>query len=140
MVEEDIILAKTSIIQRCLERIKEATGLKPESLNDIDVQDIFVLNLQRAIQAVIDMAAHIVGAEGWKLPDTFKGNFQLLYQKSIIDQNLSDRMQKMVGFRNIAIHDYQSIDIDILKSILDKNLIDLETFYITIIKYYKLGR
>jgi len=138
MVEEDIILAKISIIQRCLERVKEATGSNPDSLEDMDVQDIFVLNLQRAIQAVIDIAAHIVGTEGWKLPDTFKGNFRLLHQKKIIDQNLSDRMQKMVGFRNIAVHDYQNIDIDILKSILQKNLIDLETFYGTIIKHYKL--
>lgn len=120
MVDRDILLAKIDIIQRCLERIKTVTGLNPDSLDDINIQDIFVLNLQRAIQATIDIAAHVVGSEGWKLPDTFKGNFKLLHQKKIIDGQLSDKMQKMVGFRNIAVHDYQSIDVEILKMILQK--------------------
>lgn len=49
-------------------------------------------------------------------------------------------MQSMVGFRNIAIHDYQSIDVDILKSILTKNLKDIEEFYATVIKAYTEGK
>ena len=35
----------------------------------------------------------------------------------------------MVGFRNIAVHEYQNIDNEILKSILQNNLRDIEEFY-----------
>jgi uncharacterized protein YutE (UPF0331/DUF86 family) len=139
MVDKDIVLAKIAIIQRCLQRIKETTGLDPNSLENVDTQDIFVLNLQRAIQALIDIAAHVVGSEGWNLPDTFKGNFVILFQKKIINKSISDKMQRMVGFRNIAVHDYQNIDVEILKNILRSNLADLETFYDRIVKHYKLA-
>ncbi|WP_337250322.1 HepT-like ribonuclease domain-containing protein [Acetomicrobium sp.] len=58
MPDKDIVLAKVATIQRCFDRIRDVTGLDPKSLEDIDKQDIFVLNLQRAIQACIDLAAH----------------------------------------------------------------------------------
>ena len=138
MVDKDIILAKTAIIQRCLSRIKDVTGLNPEKLEEHDIQDIFVLNLQRATQAAIDMAVHVITSEGWELPDTLKKNFRILEEQQVIPHALSQKLQKMVGFRNIAVHDYQSINVEILKSILQHHLKDLEDFYSTIIQYFKL--
>ncbi|MFQ5454953.1 MAG: DUF86 domain-containing protein [Nitrospirota bacterium] len=138
MPDKDVVLAKVAIIQRCMKRIKETTDLDPDSLDDIDKQDIFILNLQRAVQATIDLTLHIVASEGFGLSDTIKNNFKLLQNADIINDNLTHKMEAMVGFRNIAIHDYQAIDIGILKSILTKHLIDLEDFYTTILFYYKL--
>lgn len=137
MPDRDVMLAKVAMIQRCLRRIKETTDLKPESLDDIDKQDIFILNLQRAIQAAIDLATHIIASEGLGLSDTIKGNFTLLKNAGIINEELACRMESMVGFRNIAVHDYQVIDIDILKSILTKHLKDIEDFYTTVLLYFK---
>ncbi len=137
MPDRDVVLAKVATIQRCLRRIKETTDLKAESLDDIDKQDIFILNLQRAIQAAIDLATHIIASEGLGLSDTIKGNFTLLKNAGIINEGLAYRMESMVGFRNIAIHDYQVIDIDILKSILTKHLKDVEDFYTTVLLYFK---
>ncbi|GBE01706.1 hypothetical protein BMS3Bbin06_02153 [bacterium BMS3Bbin06] len=136
MPDMDIILAKVGNIQRCLRRIKETTGLRPESLENIDKQDIFILNLQRAIEATLDIAIHIVASEGLGLATTIKENFKLLRDAGIIDDKLMKKMQAMVGFRNIAIHDYTSIELDILKSILSNNLKDIEEFYTVIIKKY----
>jgi len=56
--DRDVVLAKVATIQKCLGRILDVTRLDPECLEDIDKQDIFVLNLQRAIQACIDLAAY----------------------------------------------------------------------------------
>ena len=57
----DIILSKISIIKNCLKRIKETTELKPENIeHDYDKQDVFVLNLQRAIQASFDITTIII--------------------------------------------------------------------------------
>ncbi len=137
MPDRDIVLAKTAAIQRSLKRIKEVTALDPDSLDEWNSQDIFVLNLQRAIQSAIDLAAHVVAAESLGLADTIKGNFLLLEQANIIPKNLSQKMQAMVGFRNLAIHNYQEIDVAILKSILKKHLKDLEDFYSTILLHFK---
>jgi uncharacterized protein YutE (UPF0331/DUF86 family) len=136
MPDRDIIFAKIGNIQRCLKRIKDVTGLRAESLEDIDKQDIFILNLQRAIEAAIDIAAHISASEGLGLATTIKENFKLLRDKGIIDDKLMKKMQAMVGFRNIAVHDYTSINLDILKSILLNNLKDIEEFYTVIVKKF----
>jgi len=140
MPDRDIMISKTGSIQRCLNRIKDVTCLEPASLEDQDKQDIFILNLQRAIQACIDLAAHVVASEGLGVPDTVKENFSLLNKKGIITADLASRMGKMTGFRNIAIHDYQDLDLEILKSILTKNLRDLEEFYVEVLGYYGFGK
>ena len=136
MPDKDVVMAKVAIIQRCLKRIQGTTHLDPKSLDNIDKQDIFVLNLQRAVQAVIDLATHIVASEGLGLPDTIKDNFNLLYEGQIIRRELAKRMEGMVGFRNIAVHNYESLNEGILKSILGEHLADLEEFYTTVLDYF----
>ena len=132
----DVVLAKVGNMQKCLKRIKEATGLDPTSLDDMDKQDVFVLNLQRAIEAAIDIAAHISASEGLGLASAIKDNFRFLKEADIIDEPLLKKMQSMVGFRNIAVHDYQAIDVAVLKSILSCNLKDLEVFYAAVLKKF----
>jgi len=138
MVDRDIVFAKINSIQRCLKRIRDKTGLNPDSLDNLDTEEIFILNLQRAIQASIDLASHIVADEGLGLPQELRDNFDLLKKNNILSEKLTDRLRKMVGFRNIAIHEYETMDIDILKSILTNNLKDIEEFYTTIIRKYNL--
>lgn len=136
MVDRDILLAKIASIRKCVERIRKVTGGTSESLNDPDIQDIFVLNLQRAVQAAIDLAAHLVADEKIGLPTNLKENFTLLESRQIIDAPLSKRLQAMVGFRNIAVHDYQQLDLVILKSILEHRLVDLDEFVRVITQRY----
>ena len=137
MADRDVILSKAATIQRCLARIAEVTGFDPESLEDIDKQDIFVLNLQRAVQAAIDLAAHGAASENLGIPETAAGNFTLLQKAGIIDDQLAEKMRKMTGFRNIAVHDYEALDIKILKSILIHRLKDLEYFYGVVLKRFE---
>lgn len=136
MPDRDVVLAKVAAVQKCLRRIKDVTGLDAARLDDLDVQDIFVLNLQRAIQSSIDLATHVIASEGLGISDTVGGNFVLLANAKIITKTLSKKMQSMVGFRNIAIHEYQALDADILKAILIKNLQDFEQFYTTILNHF----
>ena len=136
MPDKDIILEKITNIKRCLNRIKDVTNLKPESIEDYNTQDIFILNLQRAVQAAVDIAVHIVSSEGWGVSKTIKENFVILSDNKIITKELANQMTKMVGFRNIAVHDYSKMDIAILKSILTISLQDLEVFYSMIYKKF----
>jgi len=140
MPDRDVALAKVTAIQKCLRRINDVTGLDPDRLDDLDIQDIFVLNLQRAIQSAIGLATHVVASEGLGIPDTVRVNFVLLENAKIIPKTLSKKMQSMVGFRNIAIHNYQGIDAEILKAILAKHLKDLEQFYTTILTHFDFAK
>jgi len=140
MPDKDVVLAKVAAIQKCLRRIKHVTDLDPDRLDELDTQDIFVLNLQRAIQSAIDLATHIVASEGLGISDTIGGNFVLLKHSKIITKSLSKKMQSMVGFRNIAIHNYQALDVNILKAILSKNLKDIEQFYTAVLTHFHMAK
>ena len=58
-----------------------------------------------------------------------RGNFVLLKNKNLLSPEIASQMERMTGFRNIAIHDYQALNPEILKSILSNNLKDIEEFY-----------
>ena len=140
MLEKDVILSKISIIKNCLNTIKRATDLNSDKLDDTIVQDVFVLNIQRAVQAAIDIANVLISQKALKLPATYKDCFKILSENKLIDKALCEKMIKMVGFRNIAVHDYQQIDVGILKSILNEHLVDFEEFYTEIYKQISLPR
>ncbi len=126
----DLIFSKTSNIKNSIRRIKEKTGMKPESLdNDFDVQDVYILNLQRAIQATIDISNIIIKEYNLDLPANYKNGFEILKKFNFIDNDIKEKMIKMAGFRNIAVHNYEKLNLDILKSILVNNIDDFEVFY-----------
>lgn len=135
MIDRDIIHAKIGIIKRCMGRIQDVTRGNQAALDAVDVQDIFVLNLQRAVQGALDLAAHVVASEGLGMPQELREHFDLLESKKIIDPLLCGKMKKMVGFRNVAVHDYQTLSPEVLKSILKNSLGDLEEFYAAIARY-----
>jgi hypothetical protein len=62
---------------------------------------------------------------------------KMLYIKEINPKlRLLQKMERMVGFRNIAVHEYQTIDTRILDQILNNHLKDLEEFYSTVVRRY----
>ena len=97
--------------------------------------NIFELNLQRAVQACIDMANVVIAKEGLGLPNQYRQSFELLAKNSIIGDDLLKIMVSMVGFRNISVHDYSEVKPEVVKAIVDKHLVDFEKFYSTIFNY-----
>jgi len=137
-IDRDLILAKINNIQNCLNSIKTYTrNFDINSLDEIMVQDLVVLNLERAIQACIDIALHILSREALGVHLSMGDAFFSLYKNSFISEELSKNLIKMVGFRNIAVHEYQRLDLDILKSVVKNNLKDFEEFYKIILEKTK---
>ncbi|HEV7519200.1 MAG TPA: DUF86 domain-containing protein [Thermoanaerobaculia bacterium] len=110
-----------------------------QELEPADVDDIIAINLQRAIQAAIDLAAHVAADEGYGVTDTTAGVFTLLEQRGVIDGGLAGRLRKMVGFRNIAIHEYRSVDPEIVEAILEKHLGDLRELGARVVQVFWLS-
>ncbi|GAB6039497.1 type VII toxin-antitoxin system HepT family RNase toxin [Endothiovibrio diazotrophicus] len=127
-MSSDVSLAKLATIERCLARIRTKTGGDPQAVRDLDVQEIVILNLQRAAQACIDLAAQLIAVNGWGLPDTLGGHFRVLREQGVIDGELETRLKAMVGFRNIAVHDYEALDTAILERVVAEHLEDFERF------------
>ena len=74
------------------------------------------------------MASHVVKTKKLGVPQTSRELFSLLAQHQLIPSEVSVRLQKMVSFRNIAIHDYASLNLAIVVSIVEKHLSDFTDF------------
>ena len=128
MIDRDLVLAKVETLDRCLARIAAVRSEANSALRAIDVQDITVLNLQRAVQAMIDVAAHVVAGEALGTPDSLGASFTLLERAGILDGELAERMRRMTGFRNVAVHEYRRLDPAVLEAIVRERLGDLRAF------------
>jgi len=119
LIEENI-----ESLRRCVRRIEETRVSTVEELeNDRDTQDILIVNLTRAVQVCVDIAAHLVAETNRPSPDTMAGAFDQLREAA-----LADRLKGAVGFRNVAIHAYRSIDWTIVHTITHDRLDDFRQF------------
>ncbi|AJF07539.1 type VII toxin-antitoxin system HepT family RNase toxin [Geoalkalibacter subterraneus] len=126
---DDVLLNKVSVIERCMGRVQEEyAGHEDELETNFTRQDAIVLNLLRACEAAIDAAMHLVRVRRLGLPQESRESFALLEKAGVLDGELSVRLQAMVGFRNIAVHDYQKLNLEIVKSILEEGLQDFRRF------------
>lgn len=132
---DEVLLQKAATIERCLRRIEEEyRGHERELETNYSRQDAIVLNLLRACEAAIDMAMHVVRLRRLGLPQTSQEAFALLEKAGLISPSLSQRMQAMVGFPNVAVHDYQALSLPILRQILEERLPDFLEFSATLLR------
>ena len=124
----DVILNKTATIERCVKRIHEVYEGNPDTLTDYTKQDSIILNILRACEASIDLSMHIVSERKLGVPKASQEAFKLLQDAGLIDETLAKTLMNMVGFRNIAVHDYQAFQLEILQAILEKHINDFTRF------------
>jgi uncharacterized protein YutE (UPF0331/DUF86 family) len=122
---DDVLINKAATIERCVKRAREEYAHDPESFGqDFTRQDAAILNIQRACEAALDMGQHLIRRERLGVPQGARDVFTVLAQGGWIDPRLADGLKRMVGFRNIAVHDYQSLQMPITISIIQTHLDD----------------
>lgn len=124
MRPDNISLNKASIIERCIRRMQEEYNADT-TLSNFTHLDALILNIERACQAAIDLAMHTVSTEHLGIPQSSAESFKLLQQADKIDGKLALRLSGMTGFRNIAIHQYQEIDPEVIHYIIKEGWKDL---------------
>jgi len=134
----DIVLNKIATIKRCLSRINEEYTDEKTFKNNYTKQDSVILNIQRACEAAIDLSNHIIKKNNLGIPQSSRDSFELISREDIITAQTADNLKKMVGLRNIAVHDYQSLNIDILIAVITKHLTDFDDFCAQLIAYFEL--
>ena len=128
MENKAVIINKLESIERYINRIREEYEGNPENLEDYRRNDAIVLNLQRACESVTDIAMYVISTRKLGIPQTKKEAFDLLKNANLISDELCKKMKGMVGFRNIAIHEYKQIDEEILQDVIENYLDDLTDF------------
>lgn len=130
-------MAKAGAIKKRLSRIASNRQTDIESFKeDLDSQEIVLFNLQMAIQDCIAIAAHIISEKGWGIPGSTNEMFYLLEENDFLDRDLTEKMVKCVGFRNLLVHAYSRIEVERVFEITQKDIHDLEAYLKSI--FYKL--
>ena len=126
----DIALNKKVGIERCIKQIAAYYARKANLPFEEDylTQDAIAMNLQRACELAIDLANHAIRVKKLGLPQDSGHSFELLYEAGLIDKAMTAKLKTMVGFRNVLVHQYQRLDLDIMKRIIQQDVNDLLHF------------
>jgi uncharacterized protein YutE (UPF0331/DUF86 family) len=124
-----ILREKLESLRRFIARVE---AKRPSSLaeleSDPDLQDIITLNLTRAVQVCVDIGTHIISATESIAPRSMGEVFSALGRRGTISQETATAMRKAVGFRNVAVHNYDVISWAIVHAISQRHLQDFQRF------------
>lgn len=128
-MDRELVAEKLESLRRSVERIRERCPQQLEELEkNLDYQDIIALNLSRAVQLCVDIAAHYIASTTLSPPRTMGEAFVKLEEEQVITPELGERMRKAVGFRNIAVHNYEAINWEIVHQVCRLHLSDFQDF------------
>ncbi|MBF0444893.1 MAG: DUF86 domain-containing protein [Magnetococcales bacterium] len=134
MVDE-VLINKAATIERCVARAREEYDKGLDTFaSDYTRQDAAILNIQRSCEAALDMGQHLIHRERLGVPQGARDVFNLLARGGWITPEMAGRLKPMVGFRNIAVHDYQTLQLPITIAIITTHLDELLDFSQTILK------
>ncbi|MGH8658956.1 MAG: type VII toxin-antitoxin system HepT family RNase toxin [Gammaproteobacteria bacterium] len=125
-----VVLNKKVSIERCIAQTRKYYAMRGELpfKDDYLKQDAIALNVQRACELCIDVANHLIKTKKLGLPQDSKDSFSLLQRAGLIDEAMMASLRAMVGFRNILVHQYQELDLDIMVEIIEHRLDGLLDF------------
>ncbi len=126
---DDVLINKAAVIERAVLRVRELhAGDDQNLLTNQTRQEAIVLNLQRACEGSIGAAMHLVRVHRLGVPQETREAFDLLERARLIDPQLAHRLKTLAGFRNVAIHGYVELNLEIVRDIVANHLVDFTAF------------
>jgi uncharacterized protein YutE (UPF0331/DUF86 family)/predicted nucleotidyltransferase len=123
----DLLAQKLALIETCVQELR--TLARPaEFRRDVREARFALHTLQIAIQAALDVASHIVSDARLGEPETNRELFERLARHGWLPVDLAATMARMAGFRNIVVHGYGGVNLEIAKDIVEHRLSDLTAF------------
>jgi uncharacterized protein YutE (UPF0331/DUF86 family) len=129
VVDRDLVRRKLTELSEYVGQVSEYRDVTVEQYRaDWKTQRIVERTLQMAIEACVDIAGHMVADRGLRSPATYADTFEILVQSGLLSPDLGEAMVKMTGFRNVIVHDYAGIDVEVEIRVLHERLDDFRRF------------
>jgi len=124
VTDRDLVLKKLAVVETSVQELRARARL--DALATDVVQERFVEHtLQIAIQAVLDVASHIVSDERLGEPRTNRELLDLLERGGWLPSDVAGVVRRMVGLRNVLVHGYDVVDIAVVRDVVEHRLDDL---------------
>ena len=115
-------------LRQALSALRRHTGISPAALRaDSDRRWAIERGLHLCAQNALDIASHIASAAGFD-PTTYGSSIDCLVEANVLPVPFGDRFRGIAGFRNVLVHGYLDIDLDLLAKLLRESLDDFEEF------------
>lgn len=138
---EEVLAQKITSLQRCVARAREELSRAGSEFRaNYSAQDAAVLNVIRTCDTAIDLANMLIRKRRLGIPNETRESFQILIREQLLERELGDRLQRMVGFRNLAVHQYRDLDLAIVEAVIRTGLDDLLTFAAAVRPYLAAGK
>lgn len=123
----DVVLNKKESIERCLKQVRQYYRLPTDIpfAEDHLRQDAIAINMQRACEQAIDVANYLVKIRKLGIPKDSRDSFRLLAANHIVPDQLAQNLVKMIGFRNVLVHEYQQLDLALMVDVIENHLDEL---------------
>lgn len=137
LVDPDRLRPKVDHIRERLRRLRAigSRGFDAFQHDDL-VQDAAVRNLQTSVEAVLDMANHVVTREGLGTPTSYREAIDLLIEDGLLPEERGEAFRGTVGFRNRAVHLYDEIEAEEVFRIIEEDLADFDIFISAVVQRY----
>ena len=133
---DDVLLNKSATIERCVGRAREEYDRAPATFSsDFTRQDAAMMNIQRACEASLDIGQYLIRRDRLGVAQSARDVFEILANHRWIEKDLAESLKRMIGFRNIAVHDYQKIILPITIRIITEHLDEFLQFSTRILKH-----
>ena len=134
MVNKQIIFRLINNIESYIKDLEEIDTVKLENYQkDIKTQRYIERTLQITIEAMFDIAHHIISDEMYREPNTYADAFNVLEENKVIDKDFTSTAKLIAQFRNKIVHYYENIDSELVYAIAKNKRNDF-TKYIEMIK------
>ncbi|HEY0478240.1 MAG TPA: DUF86 domain-containing protein [Kofleriaceae bacterium] len=131
MTDVELVAKKLALIETYVAELRRLAN--PAALaSDVRERRFIEHTLQIAIQAMLDVASHIVSDEHLGEPETNKQLFERLAAAHWVSEDQRKVFVAMAGFRNILVHAYAAVDPSIVRDIVENRLGDLIDFVTSI--------
>jgi len=127
VTDRELLEKKLALVASCVEDLRR--DARPDRLrHDVREERFVERTLQIAIQAALDAASHVVSDAALGEPSSNRDLFAILARHGRLDAALARRLEDMAGFRNVLVHGYQDVNLDIVEDVLRHRLGDLLEF------------
>ena len=115
-------------LRQVLAALRRHAGVSPQSLRaDSDLRWIIERGLQLCAQNALDISSHIASAAGLD-PATYGSSIDCLVEANVLPAQFGERFRGVAGFRNVLVHGYLDVDLELIASLLRESLDDFEEF------------
>lgn len=131
MTDAALVAKKLAFIETCLRELREKA--RPELMTtDVRERRFIEHTLQLALQAMLDVASHVASERRLGEPRTNRELIDLLESDGWLEAALALRLRQAAGLRNVLVHGYIEVSLDILHDVLAHRLGDLDAFVASI--------